>query len=300
MLTLKKKIALKIIFQFLSTIIFMPDLNNLVYKNKILLMMEVMKKVKIYLSITMVSYLLNSVAVFAQGGSLTGKPSENEWKVSLGGGLIIKSNNRENNIYKRHVKELLFTPLPYITASYGRFSLGAQGLSARIVGFRMVNLSANINRGGDKYLGEAMTKRRTALFGGLSAKYFSWAISFSRDLSGYSKGYQAQLSYSQFTKLNDQLVFKSSLNLDWFDDLYANYYFGVRASEATTTRPTHRALNFFQPGISLMPIYSFKENWSLVNIIGFKFQPKELRESPTVNEKKIESTLIVAINYTIN
>ncbi len=231
---------------------------------------------------------------FAQGGP---PMNENEWKISVGAGLIVKSNNRENNIYKRHDKEFIFTPLPYVSASYGRFSIGGQGLSARLLGFRMVNLSANISRGGDKYLGEGMTKRKQAFFGGLSAKYFSWGLSLSRDINGYSKGYQAQLSYSDFRKLTDDLVLRSSLNLEWYDDQYAHYYFGVRPSEATPTRPSHNATNFFQPGISFMPIYSFKENWSLVNILGFKFQPKKLRDSPTVNDKKIESMLLTAINY---
>ncbi len=262
-----------------------------------------MKKIKLLLLSHLITNLFISGAVFAQGGPPGGRPggmNENEWRISVGGGALVKSNNRENNIYKRHDKEFVFTPLPYVTASYGRYSIGGQGLSARLVGFRMVNVTANINRGGDKYLGEGMTKRKAAFFGGLSAKYFSWGLSFSRDINGYSKGYQAQVSYSHFAKLSDQLVLRSSLNLDWYDDLYANYYFGVRTSEATSTRPFHRAQNFFQPGFSIMPIYSFRDNWSLVNIIGFKFQPKELRASPTVNDKKFESMLLMAVNYSIN
>lgn len=262
-------------------------------------MLGFMKKFTHLIFLFLISTFFVSTIGFAQGGPPIGM-NENEWKFSIGAGAIVKTNNRENNIYKRHDKEFVFTPLPYLTASYSRFSLGGQGISARLIGFKMVNISAQINRGGDKYLGVGMSKRKQALFGGLSAKYFKWGLAFSHDINGYSKGYQGQLSYSEFIKLSDQWVLRSSLNLEWFDDHYANYYFGVRNSEATSTRPAHYAQNFFHPGISFMPIYSFKEDWSLVNILSFKFQPKKLRDSPTVNDKKFESMLLMALNYSIN
>ncbi len=219
------------------------------------------------------------------------------WRLSLGAGAVIKKNQRVGNTYKRLHKKYIIAPIPIVQAGYGRVSLGGQGLSVMALGHPMMNVSAFINRGGERYYGAGMIPRKESFFAGISAKFFGYGLNISRDINGKSKGYIAQLSYGRMKLISEKLVLRTGLSLDWYDDRYADYYYGVRNHEATASRREYHVNNYIQPGVNLMPIYKIQENVSMMGAAGVKFIPKSLRESPTMNGKKLEFGGLVGISY---
>ena len=224
---------------------------------------------------------------------------ERSWRVSIGAGVAMKKNNRVNNLYKHHQKKFIIAPIPFVTASFGRVSIGGEGLSVRAIGNHLINVSVFAKFGGDKYLGLGMNPRRTSTWIGASAKFFKYGLSAQRDISGNSHGHTVHLSYGEFMKISDSMMLRAGLSLEWADDRYAEYYYGVRSHEATADRREYHVNNYFQPGINVMPIYKITEDLTLTTILGAKLMPKDVRNSPTMNGDKLEFGGIVGISYSI-
>ncbi|NOT78576.1 MAG: hypothetical protein HOP07_06185 [Bacteriovoracaceae bacterium] len=99
--------------------------------------------------------------------------------------------------------------------------------------------------------------------------------------------------------ISEELILRTSFNLEWHDDRYAEYFFGVKGQEASSSRNEYHVKNFFQPGVSLMPIYKVRDHLSFVGVVGFKLIPKSIRNSPTMNGRGLETFGLMAINYSL-
>ncbi len=220
-----------------------------------------------------------------------------DWRLSAGAGIFFKRNNRNANTYDKLDKKIITRVLPYIQGSYKGLSLGHQGISYRIVGNPFLSFSTFVNRAGDKYLGEGMAPRKDSVFFGFAGKMGKYNLTLSRDINGRSKGILSQFNYSEMTIVSDDLLLLSSLSLEWHDDSYAEYFFGVKSSESTSTRKEYHVHNFFRPGISVMPIYKLWDRVSLVSALNLKYIPLSVRQSPTMNGKSLEISTLFALNY---
>ncbi len=219
------------------------------------------------------------------------------WKVSVGAAFALKKNNRVENNYEDMDKKFIVKPIPFITGSIGRFSLGANGLSFKAIGNQMMNVSAYVKRDGDKYNGLNMEPRKESVFAGISGKFFNYGLSLQKDINGRSKGYTTQFSYGEMLSISEEFLLRGGLTLEWFDDKYAEYYYSVRASEATATRPEYHLKNYFQPGLNIMPIWKLTPDISFTTIAGIKFIPKKVRNSPTMNGDKLEIGGLIGASY---
>lgn len=224
---------------------------------------------------------------------------ERTWRVSIGAGVAVKKNNRVGNTYEDMDKRTLIKPIPFITGNIGRFSLGPQGLAVRAFGNHLTTVSAFIKRDGDRYHGLNMDPKKESVFVGISAKFFKYGLSVQRDINGRSKGYITQFNYGEFFKISESIMIRAGVGLDWYDDSYAEYYYSVRASEATATRPEYHLKNYFQPGINILPIWKLTENTSMTATLGIKLIPKKVRNSPTMNGDKLEIGGLVGISYSL-
>lgn len=221
------------------------------------------------------------------------------YKLSVGAGLIVKKNNRINNNYEDLGKKYIFKPVPFLNGSVSRFSLGPQGLSVRAIGTQLMNVSAFIKRDGDKYNGEGMMPRQESAFVGISGKIFKYGLSVSKDINGRSKGYIALFNYGEFFNLSESFMIRAGLSLEWHDDKYAEFYYGVRANEATIGRREYHLSNYFQAGLNILPIYKISERHSLTAALGAKIIPKKVRQSPTMNGNHFDVGGLIGYNYTI-
>ena len=224
---------------------------------------------------------------------------QKSWRASLGAGVAIKKNMRSGNTYEDMDKKIFIKPIPFVQANYGRFSLGVQGISVLAVGGPMMNISAFIKRDGDRYHGLGMTPRKDSVFTGATAKFFNYGFSLSRDINGRSKGMIATANYAKFFMISETLTLRGALSLDWLDDKYAEYYYGVRSYEATASRREYHLNNYFLPGISFMPMLKLTEKSSIITALSFKILPKKVSSSPTMNGKRIDAGGILSYSYSL-
>lgn len=224
---------------------------------------------------------------------------ERSWSASVGAGVVLKKNMRSGNTYEGMDKKIFIKPIPMIQASWGVVSLGVQGISIRAVGNPMMNISAFIKRDGDRYHGQGMIPRKDSVFVGATAKFFNYGFSYSHDINGRSKGSIATANYSKFFPITGAFILRSSLSLDWLDDKYAEYYYGVRFHEVTSTRREYHLNNYFLPGLSVMPIYKLTERSSITTILSMKLLPKKVSESPTMKGKRVDMAGILAYSYNL-
>lgn len=241
--------------------------------------------------------LFASFILVSSYSPLTSAQDEKIWKASVGVGVAAKKNQRFQNRYEDMDKNILIKTIPFITGSIGRLSLGGQGISFMALGNRFINGSVFINRQGDRYQGDNMAPRKDSAFVGASAKFMKYGLSVSRDINGRSKGWSTQVSYGEFFVLNESVMLRAGLALDWNDDRYAEYYYGVRKTEATNDRREYHLSNYFLPSISFMPIYKIAENVSLTSAINFKLLPKDVADSPTMKGNRLDVGGIIGISY---
>lgn len=219
------------------------------------------------------------------------------WNASVGFGIAFRKNMRLGNTYEDMDKKYLVKPFPYIQGSYGRFSLGVQGISILAFGNQGANVSAFVKRDGDRYHGLGMTPRKDSVFVGATGTFRNYGFSLSHDINGRSKGYIATANYAKFFPISEMLVLRAALSLDWLDDKYAEYYYGVRSYEVTSSRREYHLNNYFLPGAALMPIIKLSERSSIVSVISSKILPKEVSQSPTLKGSRVEFGGIVSYSY---
>ena len=219
------------------------------------------------------------------------------WNASIGFGVAFKKNLRVGNTYEDLDKKTIIKPIPFIQGNYGRVSLQGQGLSLMAYGNQAMNVSAFITRAGDRYHGLDMTPRKDSVFTGISGKFLNYGLSVSHDINGRSKGYITHFNYGKMFIFSSEFMMRAGGGIEWFDDRYAEYYYSVKSTEVKASRREHHVNNYFQPGVNIMPIYKTSENTSIVTILGMKFIPKDVRQSPTMNGDKLEYGGIIAFNY---
>ncbi|AUN98694.1 hypothetical protein DOM21_07630 [Bacteriovorax stolpii] len=220
-----------------------------------------------------------------------------EWSASLGAGFVFKKNLRKENTYENMDKKWIVKPIPLVQASYGRVSLGPQGLSFMALGSKMANVTLFIKRDGDRYHGAGMIPRKDSAFAGISAKFFSYGLNISHDIHGRSKGTVVQLNYGKMFLISEKFFLLTNFGLDWFDDKYAEYYYNVRSHEATATRREYHLNNYLQPSVGILPVYKLTEKSSLMGALNTKLVNKDVRNSPTMNGDKLEFGGLFGYNY---
>ena len=75
-----------------------------------------------------------------------------------------------------------------------------------------------------------------------------------------------------------------SLDLSWESDGYVDYYFGVRAEEATASRPAYRGESAWTWGAGLRTVWPFAERWSLFGLAKVERLPSGITDSPLVDD----------------
>lgn len=222
---------------------------------------------------------------------------KNDTHFSLGYGVAIKKNNRTGNTYKDGDKNTLVQSIPIVQFSYERFSLGPQGLAFRVAGNPAIGISAVLNMAGERYEAPGMQGRKKSLFAGGLLKWKNYSFLMSGDLGDKSGGLQAQVSYNEVFVITNDLLFRTSLFLEWHDGQYTNYYFGVRPDEAIQGRLAYRPGQYVNPGTGFISIYKLNEDLALYTGLNIKYVPEKIRKSPTVNEDNLEAGGFLGLNY---
>jgi outer membrane protein len=116
------------------------------------------------------------------------------------------------------------------------------------------------------------------------------------DASGKSKGQRIALGLGRKWMLGPSVMLMPQVGVEWVDKKYVDYYYGVRASEATVGRAAYVGKATVNPEVSLTGIYRFDKHQSLMLNVGVKALGKEIKNSPIV-DRSTENRVMLGYTY---
>lgn len=239
-----------------------------------------MKKIAIY-------SLLFATSIFAQ----------NTGTASIGIGIGV-----QNDIYKGVNSKVW--PLPVI--DYKNDYMYING--AEIGGFLYQNDFFSISLGGRariegyydaKGYMRGMKDRQITLEGGLQANLKTTIGDFKvngyHDVLDKHGGYSAEIEYNYIFNFN-QFGISPFVSIEYLSDGFVEYYYGVKKSEATVSRPYYSGGSTVNFGTGINAYYMINESWSIIGGAKFVFLGDEISDSPIV-KKDYRIRTGVGINY---
>jgi outer membrane protein len=176
-----------------------------------------------------------------------------------------------------------------IKFSTSRYAHAEAFISSRLEGFPYEETPASL---------AGMEQRNPGLDGGIAYRYDGpmgiAAIQVTNDISIESNGTELTLGYG-YRWRNGPWAVSPYFTLAYRDGDLNDYYYGVRADEATPQRPEYTAGDGFNLGLGLYGQYSVTRNWKLLAGIGAEYLSSEIRDSPIVDKTWLMSGYLGAI-----
>ena len=135
---------------------------------------------------------------------------------------------------------------------------------------------------------KGMKNRNMSLEGGLRLKYNfenSYITStISRDISDTTDGYSFNTAYNYTLFETENAGLSVYAGFEYLSDKKSNYYYGVKASEATLARPYYHADGALNTYIGLTQIFAFSQTWSIIANVEYTRFDNTIYKSPIVDD----------------
>jgi outer membrane protein len=138
-------------------------------------------------------------------------------------------------------------------------------------------------------------RKRTLEMGGSLSRNFHYGkitADVTADVLNEHKGYELGCYYSydfRDSRKNPILILTPKIGLNYRSRQLNDYYYGVRASEATASRPEYNAGDSTGLAAGLRINYFYSDNISLMAMVSFEWLGNEIKKSPIVDKDHIES-----------
>lgn len=146
-----------------------------------------------------------------------------------------------------------------------------------------------------------MKDRKGGLWAGAKAtwetEFISLSAEMAADVSGHSKGRRFSLGLEKEWHLGGNTMLIPYATAHRLDDKYVDYYYGVRASEATTGRAAYAGKGGLNLDIGLRALHQFDEHHSVLIDVGVTRLAKQIKASPLVGRS---NTSQVILGYVYN
>lgn len=131
-----------------------------------------------------------------------------------------------------------------------------------------------------------MSERDTAFELGVNARFAVQAIRVSAayygDVTGTTDGESAILSIAHALRAGPRLRLAPSVRAEWLDADVVDYYYGVRAYEATAARPAYAGKNTVNLRAGVSGGYAVTRRWSLFAGVSHTWLGAGIADSPIV------------------
>jgi outer membrane protein len=114
------------------------------------------------------------------------------------------------------------------------------------------------------------------------------------DVNSTHQGTEARLGYSKDWR-SGAWTWRPSVSVAWRSAQLNNYYYGVRASEATTTRAAYEAGAGFEARVGLQTTYELSQHWSLLSGVSATLLSSNVSNSPIVKHRVLPSVYVGAV-----
>lgn len=236
------------------------------------------------------------LALFAQ------PPTTGDFSFELGVGVII---NEE--AYREVDTEVRVIPIVDLT--YKRFYIRGINFGYRLFQGDRNQLAVTLRpqftdlEEDDSPYFTGMEKREIAAMLGFDwdinlGNRFSLEFSAETDVTGRNEGTVAGINFSRTFIHNRKTVIIPELSLQYVDQSFTDYYYGVRLNEALPNRPFYEAdatLNFES---SVLVRHNFTPNFAFLAIVSAEFLGDEITESPLV-DSDYSATVVTGVTWKI-
>lgn len=227
-----------------------------------------------------------------------GGPQGTQW--GLGIGVIAKQD-----AYKGIKRETEAVPLLRFENEYVEF--GGLGLEVKLPSLQLGEGSrikfgivgeAELSgyKAKDAPILAGMAERKSMLWVGAKAKWENEFVDISAELaadaSGNSKGRKFSLGVEKEWHLGDRAMITPYVAARWLDKKYVDYYYGVKAAEATAGRAAYVGKGGVNVDIGLRAMYRFDKHHSMLLDVGMTRLGKPIKASPLVGRTSTSQVIL--------
>ena len=236
-------------------------------------------------------FLLSLVIVF--GGFVSKSFSETTDETNiLGAGVLISSSP-----YKDH--DMKVWPVPIISWKNKNFFI--KGTEAGWIAYENDNFRADVlvkphlmgYDSGDSSFLAGMEDRNFSIDGGgkltwkiPQVKDLDLSLTLVTDLLNEYQGHEAVLGLTKVCK-GDIYQIQSSVGVKWESQDLVKYYYGVRAGEITSSRPSYDGADAFDPYVQLGFFLGISKDLIFVGQFTADYLASQITDSPIVDESHI-------------
>jgi MipA family protein len=243
-----------------------------------------------------------SAAAQQQGSGDPGGPEGTQWGVGLG--VIAK-----RDAYKGIDRDTQVVPLLRFENEYLEFfGLGLEvklpslqlGEGSRLKFGLVGEADLSGYKAKDAPILAGMAERKGTLWVGAKAawenEFLELSAEWTADAAGNSKGRKFSLGAETEWHLGEQAMVTPYVTANWLDKKYMDYYYGVRAAEATVGRSAYSPKGGVNLDIGLRAMYQFDKHHSMLLDVGITRLARQVKDSPLVGRSST-SQLILGYMY---
>ncbi len=116
------------------------------------------------------------------------------------------------------------------------------------------------------------------------------------DLNNVYQGFNGQLLLSRNFLQYEQWHFNTTIGINWLSAEQVDYYYGIDWQDNLPSTVNHQGKSSFNPYFKLKARYQLSAKWSLVGSVYRELIASNIRHSPLVKEKTID-TVFIGANY---
>ncbi len=202
----------------------------------------------------------------------------------------------ETSPYKGADDEVM--PVPMVMGEYKNFFIEGTEFGYKIIKNDDWELSAILGPRMDGYEASdstdlaGMKERKNSFDGGAKlewdAKIFELEVSVLADLANNHQGQEVEFELSK-EFLGGFLT--PYVGVTWLSKDLANYYYGVRSSEARSGRPAYTADSSFNPAAGVRIVYPINEKWAIFSDFEYEILDSNIKDSPIVDQDGLFSSM---------
>ena len=222
------------------------------------------------------------------GGFLTG-----QWMLGAGAWY-------ETSPYKGADDEIL--PVPLIFYQGDRFFIRYNQLGCKLIEWNNIGVSAiGIYRldgyeEDDSDFLNGMDDRNSTIDIGLNIEFETGhgelELELLTDALGEHKGQEVKVSWEKNYRIKDRWSIEPSIGLSWQSSKLADYYYGVKTTEATSSRPAYNVGSALNWKMSLKGKYKISDHWMLMSGIEVELLDSDINDSPIVDNDTLFSGML--------
>jgi hypothetical protein len=218
------------------------------------------------------------------------------YELSIGPAISIHTNIRKNNRNSFQKHQPAIEPIPGFFFRYGPIFFNKNGLGTLLYHKGDFSLLGMGLYEGEPYKSPGLQEREQGIFAGFIAKYDYVELTYYNDFLK-DKGYNLKFNIAPEFYHGLSWKFTPQVFMQYWDNNYVDYYFGVTPQETVSGLPAYSATHTFNYG-TMFEVMHFVNKWTYVLDVGAKFYGKEVYQSPTVINKT-ELRFIASVLYKV-